>query len=201
MSRIYSYVVVRDFGFAPNPFHGYCTLATCKPQIRKSAVPGDLVLGTGSVSQKRGGCLVYCMRVAETMTFEEYWADARFRSRRPLLAGSQKQQYGDNIYDRPVGGEWNQADSHHSRPGGLTNTENLLSDTSVNRVLVSTSFIYWGGSGPSIPKEFRDCDGSDIVHKGVGHRCNFSSKLVDEFGRWIEPQLVEGRIGRPRNWK
>ena len=34
MARIYSYVVRYDSGFAPNPFYGYCTLATCKPDIR-----------------------------------------------------------------------------------------------------------------------------------------------------------------------
>ena len=28
--RIYAYVVTHDNGFAPNPFHGFCTLATCK---------------------------------------------------------------------------------------------------------------------------------------------------------------------------
>ncbi len=27
----------RDYGFAPNPFHGICTLATCKPVIRRVA--------------------------------------------------------------------------------------------------------------------------------------------------------------------
>ncbi|WP_444979868.1 Nmad2 family putative nucleotide modification protein, partial [Klebsiella variicola] len=24
--RMFSYKIVRDFGFAPNPFHDYCTL-------------------------------------------------------------------------------------------------------------------------------------------------------------------------------
>ena len=33
--KLFSYVVARDFAFAPNPFHGYCTLATCKPIIRR----------------------------------------------------------------------------------------------------------------------------------------------------------------------
>ncbi|WP_225761747.1 hypothetical protein [Acinetobacter sp. Marseille-P8610] len=33
--KIFSYVVSRDFGFAPNPFFNFCTLATCKPKIRK----------------------------------------------------------------------------------------------------------------------------------------------------------------------
>lgn len=43
--KLYSYVVARDFGFAPNPFHGYCTLATCKPDIRATASVGDWVIG------------------------------------------------------------------------------------------------------------------------------------------------------------
>ena len=33
--RLFSYVVARDYGFAPNPFYEMCTLATCKPRIRK----------------------------------------------------------------------------------------------------------------------------------------------------------------------
>jgi len=193
--------VVRDYGFAPNPFHSYCTLATCKPQIRRTAQPGDLVLGTGSVSQDRGGQIVYCMRVEESLTFLEYWADDRFTERRPLLTGSQKQQYGDNIYHQSVDGDWIQANSHHSRPGGLVNVENLRSDTSVNRVLVARDFVYWGGTGPCVPQEFRDFEDVDIVHSGVGHRCNFPLDLVDQFSRWIEPSLGEGRIGRPRDWK
>lgn len=31
----YEYVMTNDSGFAPNPFHGACTLACCKPKIRK----------------------------------------------------------------------------------------------------------------------------------------------------------------------
>ena len=41
---LYLYVVDRDFGFAPNPFHGVCTLATCKPKIRKFAKVGDWII-------------------------------------------------------------------------------------------------------------------------------------------------------------
>ena len=45
MSRsLFSYVVRSDGGFAPNPFFGYCTLATCKPRIRKGALVGDWIV-------------------------------------------------------------------------------------------------------------------------------------------------------------
>ena len=45
---LFSYVVRYDSGFAPNPFHGFCTLATCKPGIRAHANVGDWVVGTAS---------------------------------------------------------------------------------------------------------------------------------------------------------
>ena len=51
-SHLYVYIITRDFGFAPNPFHGRCTLATCKPGIRKSAKVGDWVLGVGGANLK-----------------------------------------------------------------------------------------------------------------------------------------------------
>lgn len=51
-SYLYAYSITRDFGFAPNPFHGICTLATCKPRIRKAANIGDWILGIGGANLK-----------------------------------------------------------------------------------------------------------------------------------------------------
>jgi hypothetical protein len=34
---VFSYVVAKDGGFAPKPFHAFCTLACCKPKIRETA--------------------------------------------------------------------------------------------------------------------------------------------------------------------
>lgn len=53
--KIFSYVVSRDFGFAPNPFFNFCTLATCKPKIRKDAKIGDWIIGTNSTTKKNLG--------------------------------------------------------------------------------------------------------------------------------------------------
>ncbi|MFC0668681.1 hypothetical protein ACFSKY_14665 [Azotobacter chroococcum] len=97
--KLYSYVVARDFGFAPNPFFGFCTLATCKPKIRKHASVGDWVVGTGAKSTyDYKGRLIYAMQVSEVLSFDEYWNDARFILKRPNLKGSLKVMYGDNIY-------------------------------------------------------------------------------------------------------
>lgn len=43
--KVHSYIGAHDFGFASNPFHGVCTLACCKPDIRQVAHVGDLVIG------------------------------------------------------------------------------------------------------------------------------------------------------------
>jgi hypothetical protein len=89
--RLHSYVVARDYGFAPNPFYGICTLATCKPRLRSVAQAGDWVVGTGSKTNGREKHVVYAMRVTGAMTFEAYWADPRFQTKKPNLRGSKKQ--------------------------------------------------------------------------------------------------------------
>ncbi|MGE3595803.1 MAG: hypothetical protein AB7N70_09645 [Dehalococcoidia bacterium] len=40
-----SYKMTHDTGFAPNPFWGCLTLATCKPGIRQTRGPGDWIAG------------------------------------------------------------------------------------------------------------------------------------------------------------
>jgi hypothetical protein len=45
MTRLFTYVITQDGGFAPNPFHGVLTLNCCKPEIRKLAEVGDWVAG------------------------------------------------------------------------------------------------------------------------------------------------------------
>ena len=46
--KYFAYILAFDSGFAPNPFYGYCTLADCKPKIRKQAQVGDWIIGLGS---------------------------------------------------------------------------------------------------------------------------------------------------------
>ena len=44
--KIMSYIITHDYGFAPNPYGGFLTLATCKPKIRNSAKIGDILVGS-----------------------------------------------------------------------------------------------------------------------------------------------------------
>src|ERR1700754_76600 len=118
--RLYSYIVRYDIGFAPNPYFGWCTLATCKPNIRGSASVGDWVAGVGP-RRRLDGCVVYAMQIAETLTFDDYWVDARFQRKKPDVRGTVKHRYGDNIYHRDESGAWQQEDSRHSLDSGAPN--------------------------------------------------------------------------------
>ena len=198
--RLFSYVVARDYGFAPNPFFGMCSLATCKPKIRRYASVGDWIIGTGSKVKGRQGHLVYAMRVTEAMTFNEYWADERFQSKKPNLKGSLKQAFGDNIYFQDREGAWQQMDSHHSYKDGTPNQFNITNDTQVDRMLLSTEYAYWGDSGPAIPQRFRDLDGFNVCALR-GYKCNFSDQSVNEFISWLCSLGDRGYLGTPLDWQ
>ena len=203
MARVHSYVVRYDSGFAPNPFYDYCTLATCKPSIRRGADIGDWVVGSGSNdrSVQRGGHLVYAMRVTEAMTFDAYGADARFESKKPYRNGSRKQSCGDNIYFRAGPGDaWQQRDSFHSRSDGSLNPDHVARDTGVNRVLISNDFVYFGGNGPEFPEELKDQKGRPLCKRGIGLTTFNDPQLISDFEKWIRGLDLGGYQGAPFEW-
>jgi hypothetical protein len=152
MPSVYLYVIARDFGFAPNPFHGYCTLATCKPRIRRTAQSGDWVFGVGGARLHATGRCIFAMQVTDKTTFDAYSTDPKYYQKKPVRNGSKIMLVGDNIYSRSdLQSAWKQADSHHSNPDGSLNMRNLVTDTSTNAVLISRKFVYFGAEAPQIP--------------------------------------------------
>lgn len=151
-ARLFMYAVTRDLGFAPNPFHGVCSLATCKPAIRSVANVGDWVVGVaGATMPKDKGKCVYAMKVTEKLSFQNYWDDERFSLKKPVRNGSMVQTLGDNIY-HIVDGEWVQEDSHHSLPDGSINEDNMRQDIGrTESVLLSDFFVYFGKSAVPLP--------------------------------------------------
>ena len=152
----FTYKIDHDFGLAPNPFWGYCTLAICKSSIRRNRNLniGSWVFGTGSVKLKNLHKFIYAMRVDETLTFNEYWNDPRFSHKKPILSGSLPQLYGDNVYHQdPTTGIWIQEDSAHSLANGLVNQKHLDRDISGKNVLISQNFYYFGDHAVDIPQD------------------------------------------------
>ena len=193
---LYSYVITRDYGFAPNPFGKHCTLATCKPRIRKAVKVGDWVVGTGSNAKtstvkKR---LIFAMEIEEILGYKQYWNDARFKYKKPVMNGSKKQKYGDNIYyfDSSIG-EFKQLNSHHSLDNGSTNELNLKRDLSGKNVLISSNFWYFGEKAPKIPNEFK----TDIVKDGIGYKIVTDQSIIDSFIFWLKENYESGYRGMP----
>ena len=185
--KLYRYTVTFDSGFAPNPYGGYCTLATCKPQVRKHANVGDWVAGFGSARRGRSGQLVYAMRVAETMTFEQYWCDPRFAAKKPQRSPCYEETCGDNVYHRDCDGDWRQEACFHC-------SDEVSRDLSVNRVLVATEFVYYGDQSIELP--------SEIARLGEGHfegirgyRVNdLSSETVRAIIGWLQDLCSDGGV-------
>jgi len=160
MGRVYIYVVARDFGFAPNPFHGYCTLATCKPGIRNKAEPDDWIIGMGGTRLKAVGRCVFAMRVTQKITFNEYWTNPTYMDKKPVRNGSRIMMVGDNVYHfDSQHKKWYQAKSHHSHPDGSINERNLCTDTKSDKVLLSRHFFYLGKEARIVPEELLNAIG------------------------------------------
>lgn len=193
--RVYSYVVKRDFGFAPNPFYACCTLATCKPKIRKNAHVGDIIVGIGSGAQNSvyKNRMIFAMIVSEILTFDEYWNDLRFQIKKPYMGGSKKQMYGDNIYHTSSEtGEMVQEYSHHSYEDGSTNYNNFNRDVPGEKVLIAEQYWYFGNQAIEIPTSLLQL--SDVKR---AHRAWDDVGFYQKVKTWLENLNQAGQIGMP----
>lgn len=192
----YSYKITRDYGFAPNPFFGYCTLACCKPHIRQRANVGDWIIGTGAIENRLLYHLIFLMKITEKISFEEYWDDERFVRKKPVLNGSLKQMHGDNIYHKETG-EWCQMDSHHSFYEGRLNEGNLKQDLSGKFVLVSNQFIYLGNKHIRVPAKYIELCPNNRQRDYITIK---NEELAIEFIDLLNKEYLLGVNGEPINW-
>lgn len=189
--NLYSYVVTHDTGFAPNPFFGYCTLACCKPLIRRTAKTSDWIVGL--TPKAKGSRIAYFMRVDEVLeSFDAYWADRRFEVKKPNSADGVRGKHGDNIYEPLVAGGYRQLHSRHSNKT-TENEANKEHDLGGEHVLISETFVYFGSKALPLPTELQ----SLLVARG--HRCKFSEEVKLAFLRFTETVKL-GVHGAPERW-
>ena len=184
---LFSYIVKYDSGFAPNPFGGICTLACCKPVIRRTAQIGDWIIGT--TPAPRPGRLVYAMRVGRGLTYDYYFNDPRYENKKPGVDNPR----GDNIYS-PTNGELQQL------PNPAHDERHETGDLSTNRVLISDVFFYFGKEAPTIPKRFQHIVHTTQGHKRIRSRDRGYDKAT-EFIRWLEGEYKPGIYGEPADEK
>ena len=203
MSANFKYKIEHDFGLAPNPFHGYCTLAVCKSSIRqnKNLETGSWIFGTGckKVSGMKGYFqkLIFCMKVEEKLTFNEYWIDSRFQCKKPVINGSLVKMYGDNIYHQESNGKWIQENSAHSINDNTPNIKHLKKDIDGKYILISKNFYYFGKRAIQIPTEFKEL----ICTYGRNWAFTNSNELIENFIVWLQNNYQKGIIyDDPISW-
>lgn len=183
--KLYSYIVAHDTGFSPNPFHGYCTLACCKPAIRRTAKNGDWIVGL--TPKKDGNRIVYFMRVDENpLTYAAYWNDRRFKAKRPRKADAVLAKCGDNIYE-PQGDGYKQLLSMHK-------PEDKTHDLSGKYVLISETFAYFGSKPRDLLPELA------ALVPGRGHRSRFSDEVKAAFLSFTRTVTL-GIHAQPHHWE
>lgn len=134
--KLSAYIVKFDTGFAPNPFGAYCTLACCKPTIRRNAEQGDIIIGTGSVRLPTAGRLVFAMKVEDVVDYGAYWNGSKFAARKPS-SETAITRCGDNISHCENGKWW-------VAPGAIHNEGHQAHDVSGKNALIATEFFYFG---------------------------------------------------------
>ncbi len=195
MFTLFSYCIPYDDGAAPNPFWGLCTLAICKPRIRRSANAGDWVVGTGSVVSPVGnvsGAVVYAMLVTQKVTMKDYdrFTQSELPRKIPLVDSADlRRRFGDSIYDFS-------APIPSLRPS-VHGEENRSTDLSGGWVLLSNHFFYFGDRPVALPEALLG-----IVKQGQGHRSISNTPYVDDFVRWIHSlgYPPAALIGKPQWW-
>lgn len=185
--NLYTYVVRKDTGLAPNPFWGTCTLAVCTPNHQGSRIKcGDWVVGF--LTKVRGHRFLYAMEVDEVLGLDDYYRDLRFEPKKPNLRGSWKERCGDNFYSLGADGKWIQ---HLNR----FHLDEFIKqkDTKYARVFIGKKFWYLGSSAAKLPGRFASLAG------GRGVRVNHDPALVEEFCSWVTSQFSPDVHGLPND--
>ena len=175
--RIFRYILKYDNGMAPCVDRGLLTLATCKPQIRRSAKEGDWVAGFLPRPHERGW-LSFAGRVAKVLPIGEY--EKRFAGRR-----------SDAIYRQKADGSFERL-----LPEYHDNQKDFAKDTSAPVLLFDKRATWYFGDRPQcLPKELV-C----IAAAGRAYRVNGVSEAdIAQLERWLTRKGKPGMHGLPRD--
>jgi hypothetical protein len=178
--RLFSYCLSYDDGAAPNPYWGLCTLAICKPKIRRTAEIGDWIVGLGSANSPIGDIsdsVVYAMCVTMKITLEEYDTFCQLNAPKKIPNWRDRdfgRRMGDCIYDFFDGPEPKLRWSVH-------NEGNRVRDLGGKYALISKHYYYFGNHPIQLPIALRP-----IIHDTQGHKSEANQPYLALFVEWIE---------------
>ena len=197
--EMWSYKLVHDAMFAPNPLFDVLTLATCKPMIRKSpnnkkgmwiagftacTTHNSRVFGGGITRYKRyEEKLIYLAQISEIISLDDYWE--QYPQKRCVGAGTDNIQdarwYGDNIYNG------NNTDGNvipKDNNGGHSGSEAVRRDYlyGKNAIICKRFYYFTPDNRMDVPDRFKH-----LVHgaKGQSLKSDKKSDKVEEFIAYV----------------
>lgn len=183
--KLYSYCLRWDDGAAPNPFWGICTLAICKPAIRRTAKVEDWVVGLGSANSPIGNIsdrVVYAMRITDIRSLWGYdiLCQSKYPGKIPDWSSTDfRKRMGDCIYDYSQGSPPKLRDSVHSE-------RNRETDLGGVNALISNHFYYFGDNPIQLPENLKP-----LAHKQQGHKVKANQSYAEQFVQWFEDSSYE----------
>jgi len=207
--RLFSYKLKTDSGFAPNPFFGKLTLATCKPGIRKTKDIKNWIAGFTSkalngdeVGKER---LIFLMQVTATIPQFEYYNHPDFKNKIPNLSKKEfVYRAGDNIY-KPIRRypkgfrdfEQIRNDNHWDPDKKSEDINQKEHDLSGEKVLISENYYYFGKCAITIPKKIRPTVPRGVSKSGgLTHNLDQAKKFID----YIINNCKKGIHCSPHKW-
>ena len=183
MARFYRYVLADDNGTAPCPQNGLLTLATCKPRIRRTAKPGDLIAAFAPSPSPRH-MLAYAARVLKVVDWRDYASRYAFPDR------------NDAVYAfPPEGGVTRLREGYHP-----TATERDRDLSGPVLIFDPAETWYFGEKLQALPKHLHRCSyGGKGSGYGQGH-CVDEIDLNDDDSllTWLKRTYAPGFHGKPR---
>lgn len=175
---LYSYRMVADTGFAPNPYFDVLTLATCKPSMRKNKrirrelnAGNEVWIAGWSSSQINPAPthkheLLWVGRVTKQIPIADYWdlyPKKRAKVSEPSMSGCggckgvsgdtvshEPEYYGDNIYCPSSEAKL----GYEWQPNNFHDESNKGHDVGGKNVLICEEFHYFSSESPIlIPDE------------------------------------------------
>ena len=206
MPRLYSYLMTHDSGFAPNPFFGCLTLATCMTEIRRTKKVGDWVAGFASKTLVKK-CqalglkiphqgLIYLMEIGEILPLDAYFHDPRFQEKKAIPLGSSNtmQERGDNIYHLDASGNFQQLENDNHDEG------ELVKDTTGKNVLIAKQFFYFGRNC-LVPDHSWLSMNVRVPDRYIASGCESDGTALNRLTTFLQKQGHEtGVLGSPCIW-
>jgi len=177
MTRIFRYILETDNGMAPCIDAGMVTLATCKPTIRRSARPGDWVLGFYPRPFERG-MLAWAGRVTAAVSVGEYERHYRGRS--------------DAVYRQKADGGFRRL-----RPDYHPEPDQMRKDLSAPVLTFDRLTTWYFGDKPEV------CP-ADLTHLNAGGRGHLVNGVhagdAEALLAWLQGICPPGIYGQPRHF-